>query len=127
MNFIPATLNGSGILLQSEIVLHHIRNIPIPQVASDMRFGRAFTFDIRPESIQLCWQDQDDSIEVLVQLIEHTGSDAYFRFQINNVSCMARCEPHKTPQPGDIVRIRIDTSKAILFDPLSGDAICHFS
>ena len=89
---------------------------------------RQVILGIRPEQISNGFPDQKDKpyiheIESRVEVIEPTGSDTLVFVNINGEKVTCRSNPMATKPPGSLMKLMVDMSKAILFDPDTGERI----
>ncbi len=79
-------------------------------------------FGIRPERIASGFYEQEGNpqmheIECIVEVLEPTGPDTLVFVNINGGKVTCRVSPHATKPPGESMKLMIDMSKALLFDP----------
>ena len=85
------------------------------------------TFGIRPEQLELT---DSGGVEVIVDLVEDLGSEAYVYTHagsgsaVSGVELVARCNPRTAPKLADSVRLRRHPEGAVhLFHPQTGERI----
>ena len=80
------------------------------------------TFGIRPEQLEI---SDSDGAEVVVDLVEDLGSEAYvYTHGGNGVELVARCNPRNAPKLADKVRLRRHPEGAVhLFHPETGERL----
>jgi multiple sugar transport system ATP-binding protein len=79
------------------------------------------TFGIRPEQLELT---DTGGVEVVVDLVEDLGSEAYVYTHAGDVELVARCNPRTAPKLADTARLRRHPEGAIhLFHPQTGERI----
>jgi len=89
---------------------------------------REVILGIRPEQISNRFPDQKDNpyiheIESRVEVIEPTGSDTLVFISINGEKVTCRSNPMAAELPGESMKLMVDMSKAVFFDPNTGDRI----
>ena len=120
MNFIPVTLRSADASLQVELVSDAGSHI-LPMATSQLLLpyvDRELTLGIRPEALALV-ADGQDHLPCKVALVEPTGPDTLLLVRINGAMVTARVAPQDARAPGAVVGLRVDTDKAVLFDPQS--------
>ncbi|HEY0818894.1 MAG TPA: TOBE domain-containing protein, partial [Rhizobacter sp.] len=58
-----------------------------------------------------------------VDVVEPTGTDTMVFFDWAGVRMVARTHPNTPVLPGDTVRMAVDTARASVFDPVTGERI----
>ena len=83
----------------------------------------AVTFGIRPEQLEI--SNDGGGVEVVVDLVEDLGSEAYvYTHAGSGVELVARCNPRTAPKLADTVRLRKNPEGAVhLFDPTTGERL----
>ncbi len=105
MNFIPATVqDGTAKASGFEVKL--------PKY---VRPGKA-TLGFRPEAITDRVSDNGNSLEMNVDVVERLGSDQFLYGQVGGDSVTARVDPRIAVQPGDRIRLGLDSRGTHLFD-----------
>lgn len=85
--------------------------------------GETVVLGIRPEWISLATQaNPQGRLAACVDVVEPTGADNFVLMTAGGESLMARFAPG-IGEPGDYVDVAINTSKALLFDAVSGSRI----
>lgn len=81
------------------------------------------TFGIRPEQLEL--SDDADGVEVVVDLVEDLGSEAYvYTHAGTGVDLVARCNPRTAPKLAETVKLRRHPDAAVhLFHPTTGERL----
>ncbi|UXY14656.1 ABC transporter ATP-binding protein [Chitiniphilus purpureus] len=118
MNFIECYLAEQGgvygVSLQSE---GDARFVPLPD---GERFaahvGQRLILGVRPEQIEVA-EAYEPALSCDVHLTEPTGPDTMIFTRINGREVVARVHPRLAGAPGTRMRLKLDTSKAVLFDP----------
>jgi multiple sugar transport system ATP-binding protein len=76
---------------------------------------------IRPEQLEIT---DSGGVEVVVDLVEDLGSEAYVYTHASGVELVARSNPRTAPRLADTVRLRRHPEGAVhLFDPSSGERL----
>jgi multiple sugar transport system ATP-binding protein len=79
------------------------------------------TFGIRPEQLELT---DSGGVQVVVDLVEDLGSEAYVYTHAGSVELVARCNPRTAPKLADTVRLRRHPEGAVhLFHPETGERL----
>ncbi len=126
MNFIPCRIARQG---QQKGVFLEIGNgrsffLPIEQsgLKLDPWIDREVILGIRPEKISHGFADQRGNpqiheIESVVKVLEPTGPDTLVFVNINGEEVTCRANPNAVKPPGTFMKLMVDMSKALLFDP----------
>ena len=88
---------------------------PLPESAR-AHVGRSVQLGIRPEHITV----GTDGVHAKVNIIEPTGSDTHLQLQAGAQSIIASVRDRPSVSVGQSVPLKIDATKAHLFDPASG-------
>ncbi|KPC53576.1 Trehalose import ATP-binding protein SugC [Amantichitinum ursilacus] len=120
MNFIDCHLaeqNGQiGVSLQTD---SDARFLPLPngqRLAG--RVGQEVILGVRPEQLDVAHSDDNvAAISIKVNLTEPTGPDTMIFTKINGKEVVARVHPRDAKGPGETMRLALDMSKVVLFDP----------
>jgi multiple sugar transport system ATP-binding protein len=105
MNFVPATTqNGTAKASGFEVKL--------PKAVSAAKG----TLGFRPEAVTDRITDGGSTLEMKVDVVERLGSDQYLYGQVGGDSVTARVDPRMSVQPGDKVRLGLDTRTLHFFD-----------
>jgi multiple sugar transport system ATP-binding protein len=78
---------------------------------------------IRPEALTERHREGHQGIDLKVEVVEVLGSDQYLYGTVGADSITARVDPRLKVEPGDLVRLGVDTRRLHLFDPVSEKAI----
>jgi len=79
------------------------------------------TFGIRPEQLELT---DSGGVEVVVDLVEDLGSEAYVYTHAGDVELVARCNPRTAPKLADTARLRRHPEGSVhLFHPQTGERL----
>jgi multiple sugar transport system ATP-binding protein len=106
MNFVPATAqNGSAKASGFEVKL------PKPLAA-----GKKGTLGFRPESLTDRIIDEANTMQMKVDVVERLGSDQFLYGQVGGDSVTARVDPRMKVEPGDTVKLGLDTRTLHFFD-----------
>jgi len=84
--------------------------------------GREAILGVRPEQIQSAHPADNAVPGILtrIQVVEPTGPDTLLYAEWNGTKVCCRVAPGEAPRAGDQVLWRIDSRRAVLFDPASG-------
>jgi multiple sugar transport system ATP-binding protein len=112
MNFVPATVeNGSAKASGFSVKL------PKPVSATKGTLG------FRPEAVTDRIVDGGTAMEMKVDVVERLGSDQFLYGQVGGDQVTARVDPRMAVQPGDKVRLGLDTRTIHFFDAESEQAL----
>jgi len=132
MNFIPCRIANHG---QRKGVFLETGNgrsffLPIEQsgLNLDPWIDREVILGIRPEKISHGFPDQAGNpqiheIESVVKVLEPTGPDVLVFVNINGKEVTCRANPNVVKPPGEPMKLMVDISKAVLFDPQTEERI----
>jgi multiple sugar transport system ATP-binding protein len=105
MNFVPATMqNGTAKASGFEVKL------PKPVRAGKGMLG------FRPEAVTDRVTDEGSAMQMKVDVVERLGSDQFLYGQVGGDSVTARVDPRMKVDPGDTVRLGLDTRTLHFFD-----------
>ncbi len=105
MNFVPATAqNGTAKASGFEVKL------PKPVSATKGTLG------FRPEAVTDRVTDEGSALEMKVDVVERLGSDQFLYGQVGGDSITARVDPRMKVDPGDTVRLGLDTRTLHFFE-----------
>ncbi len=132
MNFIPCRLveqGGSpGVVLDSGAGRSFFLPVPRGKQGLEAWTGGEVVLGIRPEQIAAGFHEQEGNpsihpIECRVQVLEPTGPDTLVFVGINGREVTCRVNPKAARAPGQNMKLMVDMSKALLFDPKSEQRI----
>jgi multiple sugar transport system ATP-binding protein len=105
MNFVPATIqDGSAKASGFEVKL--------PKAVSAVKG----TLGFRPEAVTDRVAEGAPTMEMKVDVVERLGSDQFLYGQVGGDAVTARVDPRMSAQPGDKVRLGLDTRGLHFFD-----------
>jgi multiple sugar transport system ATP-binding protein len=105
MNFVPATAqNGSAKASGFEVKL------PKPIAAGKGTLG------FRPEALTDRVTDEGSALSMKVDVVERLGSDQFLYGQVGGDAVTARVDPRMKVDPGDAVKLGLDTRTLHFFD-----------
>jgi multiple sugar transport system ATP-binding protein len=105
MNFVPATVeNGSAKASGFSVKL------PKPIAATKGTLG------FRPEAVTDRVTDEANSMQMKVDVVERLGSDQFLYGKVGGDSVTARVDPRMKVDPGDTVKLGLDTRTLHFFD-----------
>jgi multiple sugar transport system ATP-binding protein len=130
MNFLRGRIAAGGFALEHRGAT---TMLPLPpQLAALARDGSEVTLGIRPEHIT----DVDSArtgaaatdyhpteVACVVEMTEPTGPDTLVFAVVNGVRITCRTHPRANAQPGKPLALAFDLSKAVLFDPATGQRL----
>jgi multiple sugar transport system ATP-binding protein len=104
--------------------------LPVPRQKSGLQpwLGREVILGVRPEQIAAGFHEQEGNpeiheIECQVRVLEPTGPDTLVFVSINGREVTCRVNPKAARPPGQNMKLMVDMSKALLFDPQSEQRI----
>ncbi|UCE55803.1 MAG: TOBE domain-containing protein, partial [Desulfobacterales bacterium] len=94
----------------------------------DSWVDREVILGIRPEKISHGFADQRGNsqiheIESVVEVLEPTGPDTLVFVNINGREVTCRVPPNAVKPPGEHMKLMVDMSKALLFNPQTEERI----
>ena len=105
MNFVPATAqNGTAKASGFEVKL------PKPVASAKGTLG------FRPEAVTDRITDEANTMQMKVDVVERLGSDQFLYGQVGSDSVTARVDPRMKVDPGDTVKLGLDTRTLHFFD-----------
>src|SRR5467141_4508840 len=112
MNFVPANVsNGSAKASGFEL-----------RLPKAVKAGKG-TLGFRPEAATDRISDPASTLEMKVDVVERLGSDQYLYGQVGGDTVTARVDPKMKVQPGDDVKLGLDTRTLHLFDAQTEQAL----
>ena len=132
MNFILSRVDEAhdspALVLDTQCGQPH--RVPVKQQSETLRpwIGREVILGIRPEQITESGgrgtaSANSTKIEVAVKVVEPTGPDTLIFVPINGKEVTCRIHPDVSVMPEQKVELSMDMSKALFFDPDSGNRI----
>lgn len=125
MNFIPCELaeaDGTAVVRLNNG--KEIQSIKLGQLTAAQRafIGQPVILGIRPEQLTdpaSAHSEHPDlqTLTATIAITEPTGPDTLVTVTLNGVKTVARCHPRAAGTPGQEVKLSLDPSKALLFDP----------
>ena len=115
MNFLPGVLKRSG--GQARVELADGMSLPAPANANGQD-GQKVVYGTRPEHMELTGGSEGVATEVVV--VEPTGADTQIFSKIAGVEVTSVFRDRHAFRPGEMIRLRPDTTRAHLFDAASG-------
>ena len=112
MNFVPATVENGSAKASGFAV-----KLPKPVSATKGTLG------FRPEAVTDRIVDGGTVMEMKVDVVERLGSDQFLYGQVGGDQVTARVDPRMAVQPGDKVRLGLDTRTIHFFDAESEQAL----
>jgi multiple sugar transport system ATP-binding protein len=128
MNFIPCQVTRpntqTGVALDTGNGKSYFLPLERSGLELDAWVNHEVILGIRPEKISHGFVEQEAShhiheIESTVEVLEPTGPDTMVSIRLNNTKVTCRINPDHAKAPGETIRLMVDLSKAILFDPRS--------
>jgi multiple sugar transport system ATP-binding protein len=121
MNFIPVTVEGSTARASGFEV-----QLPTAPGVEKAVLGvrpEAMTDNLRGAAAQSASTNGQAGLDMKVEVTEILGADQLVYGIIGKDSAIARVDPQLKVDPGDRLRLQLDTRRLHLFDPASGEAI----
>jgi len=121
MNFIPVTLQGSTAKASGFEV-----QLPAAPGVEKAVLGvrpEAMTDNLRGGGAQPASTNGHAGLDMKVEVTEILGADQLVYGTVGHDSVIARVDPQMKVDPGDRLRLQLDTRRLHLFDPSSGEAI----
>ena len=106
MNFVPATAQNGSAKASGFTV-----KLPKPLEA-----GKKGTLGFRPEALTDLITDEANSMQMKVDVVERLGSDQFLYGQVGGDAVTARVDPRMKVDPGDTVKLGLDTRTLHFFD-----------
>jgi multiple sugar transport system ATP-binding protein len=127
MNFIPCQLDEidgvAAVKLNNGI---DDQVVKLGNITQDQRafVGKSIILGVRPEQLTDPASAHNDTpnmqtVTGTITITEPTGPDTLVTVTMNGVKTVARCHPRTAGVPGRSVQLSLDTSKSLLFDPVS--------
>mgnify|MGYP000120858299 CR=1 FL=1 len=123
MNFVETRLEqaGGGLALTFD----NDRKLPLDPARSaafDTWRGRDVILGVRPEHISrpgegVPRKPADAPIDVLIDLVQPTGTRTYAQFRLNDIELTVELPSHTVERPGTTIELLVDMSRVILIDP----------
>ncbi|MBW8003572.1 MAG: sn-glycerol-3-phosphate ABC transporter ATP-binding protein UgpC [Planctomycetes bacterium] len=126
MNFIPCEIIKKdkyiGVNFKTSKERSSFLTIERPDLKLDKWLGKKVILGIRPEQIASGFHEQEKNpqiheIECIVQVLEPTGPDTLVFILINGTKVLCRVNPKTVKLPGETMKLMVDVSKALFFDP----------
>ena len=99
--------------------------VPMPRAGRASVQGQEVAIGVRPEHLRLV--GQGEGVEVVVELVEELGSDAFLHGSVTgggkNDMLVARVDPSNPPRKGESVTLAPTTEQLHWFDLASGDRV----
>src|SRR5437879_10516582 len=112
MNFVPVTTSDSSAKASGF-------EVKLPKAA---RPGKGI-LGFRPESVTDRISDQTGALEMKVDVVERLGSDQFLYGQVGGDTVTAPVDPKMKVEPGDNVKLGLDTRTLHLFDAQTEQAL----
>jgi multiple sugar transport system ATP-binding protein len=136
MNFVTGKLVplGAGTGFECDTGLSRAQ-LPLPFELTQLGsyVGRDVTIGIRPERItdghdaQRAGAFPPQRLEVVADFVEPTGPDTMISTRLNGARVVCRVHPGVVPDAQSRLHVSLDLSKAVLFDPATGERIAAAS
>ncbi len=121
MNFIPVTIQGS----KAKASGFEVELPTAPGVERAVLGVRpeAMTDSLRGAAAERASTNGQGTLDMKVEVTEILGADQFVYGIVGQDSAIARVDPQLKVDPGDRLRLQLDTRRLHLFDPASGEAI----
>jgi multiple sugar transport system ATP-binding protein len=106
MNFVPATAQNGSAKASGFVV----------KLPKSLEAGKKGTLGFRPESLTDRIIDEANTMQMKVDVVERLGSDQFLYGQVGGDSVTARVDPRMKVDPGDTVKLGLDTRTLHFFD-----------
>jgi len=117
MNFIPATLQGSG---DSAVLRAEGIDIPVPAALREgigATTGRDFVVGIRPEHMDVAADGGEHATtQAKADVVEYLGNEELLHTMIAGIDIVAVVSAERRVRPGDVVTMHLPLDKIHLFD-----------
>jgi multiple sugar transport system ATP-binding protein len=121
MNFMPVTVQGSTARASGFEV--QLPSAPGVEKAVLGVRPEAMTDNLRGAAAESASTNGQAGLEMKVEVTEILGADQLVYGIVGQDSVIARVDPQLKVDPGDRLRLQLDTRRLHLFDPASGEAI----
>ena len=123
MNFTPCALSGD----RGSLSLNGSYTLPV-QEAAKSRFSTAsagvpLILGVRPEDMTLTREERPETEPVEVYLVEPLGAENIVDVRLKDNAFKVRCAPTFLPKIGERLHLRIDQTRAHLFDAETTKAV----
>jgi len=113
------------------LVFDEGRSLPLDPARAksfDAWKGRDVILGVRPEHISrpaegTSRKPSDQPINVLIDLVQPTGTRTYAEFQLNNTEVTVELPSHTVEKPGTTIELVVDMARVILIDPETHNVI----
>lgn len=126
MNFIPCEVvkadGTTGVALLNDQKKTFFVPIKNTVINLENMVGKEVIMGVRPEQIASGFYEQEKNkeiheIESTIQVLEPTGPDTLVFIMINDTNVLCRVNPKAVKEPGQTMKLMVDVSKALFFDP----------
>ncbi len=126
MNFIPCEITKKdkyiGVNFKNSKERSYFIHIESLELKLDKWLGKKVILGIQPEQIASGFHEQEKNpqihgIECIVQVLEPTGPDTLVFILINGIKVLCRADPKTVKLPGETMKLMVDVSKVLFFDP----------
>jgi multiple sugar transport system ATP-binding protein len=102
--------------------------LPVPQKTDGLRPDRNVIMGIRPENITDFQEGMENwghivPLECRVKVLEPTGPDHLLYVDVNGTEIVCRACPDTARRAGEMMKLAVDTTKPLFFDPQTGQRI----
>ncbi len=109
MNFIPVTVDGATVKASG----FEARLPRVPAIAMAV-------LGVRPEAMTEIMRDSAPALEMAVEVTEILGADQFVYGVVGSDTITARLDPQLKVEPGERLKLYLDTRRLHLFDPSTG-------
>ncbi|MGE4253562.1 MAG: TOBE domain-containing protein, partial [Parvibaculaceae bacterium] len=119
INFIPAQLNGTGLVLGDgqKLALNEAQRASASGRSGNVVLG------IRPQHLDRAGAASSARLSSAIELVQPTGARTYVTFRVGGEPVMAELDAHDAGKPGDKIDVAFDMDHVLLIDPESGKVI----
>lgn len=113
MNFINGMTSADGVIIGDNT------RLPLNPEWAPQASGREVIYGIRPENISLASADAPHALPMAVSLVEPTGLSELIHGTLHGHEIMLFTTQRSGAQAGDIISVKLDCRRAMLFDAAS--------
>jgi len=115
----PAMNFLEGEIVEGAVIATDGSRWPLPAASTGYPTGQKVIYGIRPEHLTL----GETGVPARVQVVEPTGSETQVLLQAGGTTLVAALRERLPAQPGAVLHVTVDATRAHLFDPASGERL----
>ncbi len=124
MNYLAARLQRDGGILRLRLPDQSWLELPLELAQRLVEVGtRDVSVGLRPEHFVLCGADVAAAVQVDISLLQPAGPRVFANFLLAGTPMMAEFSARECLRQGDRVRLSLDLARAVILDPVSGQAL----